>query len=141
MVIAIVVAGSVGVGAQPAGAHGIDACWGNGTMVTADPFYYVGFGPPASAGFNLVLSIGGCVLTHGGSLSGGPLLGHCGLGTVSIQWDGHAGSGVWAGATVAFTGPQIVGSMTLTPDALAGESCERGADQFLVSAVVVLSTT
>ncbi|HEX7167622.1 MAG TPA: hypothetical protein VF230_11640 [Acidimicrobiales bacterium] len=134
--MALFVAASVGVGAQPASAHSFDFCSGSGILETSTPTYYVGFGPPVATSYSMYLTIGGCFLGHE-PFAFGFLGGSCGLATGTVNWAGHRGTAIWSGGTLEFDG-QVEGAFSIAADATFGHSCTTGAWRFSVSGSAIL---
>ena len=139
--------GSLAAPPPAADAH-TDVCAGQGTMVTGAPFYYPGLSGPIPTGTNAPFSfslstIGLCAFSFSSESMTGVLTGWCGAATgYGVTSSGHYFRFDWLGDEWTMTpiSPSIgldyhlIGSGTMEPDILSGESCfSFGADRFLTT--------
>jgi hypothetical protein len=113
-----------------------DLCLGQGTATTGAPFFYMGQGPPVNTGFVFNVSLGAC-LAKPSLVAAGTVSGWCGLASGGgVTHNGHRFAWIAIGGLLVVTG-DLVGTGNIMPNALAGESCTSGADNFLLTSVVL----
>lgn len=132
---------SVFATARPAAA--IWVCPGLGTFQTGNPVYYPGFGSTSQNSFVFTFGIGACVHIPSGTTTKtitatGVFLGYCGFSSgAGTTGNGDLFAFVGVGGVLVVTG-HTVGTLTIAPDVLNGESCTTGADRFLIAGVLIL---
>ena len=133
IVVTVLVAAAL-LPAQPASAAP-DTCTFSGEMTTSTSFVTFPF-PFAQGDFTIGATLGGCIAGH--TTLGGVIGGWCYLANGWGTFGGHHKFIVdWRAGTLTFSG-QVVGTLTISPNALNGQSCTAGASGFLVSGTLTL---
>jgi len=139
-------------------ASATEVCVGQGSATISNPLFYPVVGPPAPAGtaYDFGINTGVCTtrllageLNANGTMTGVLGGGHCGQSSSAngvISPGSYAFGYTSAGSiliinprgTLVPSGPVAAGVANAIPNAVTGESCTSGADNFLVTGAIAL---